>query len=587
MSASPVADLNTPPASGGRTAHLAAPPRGVYAGVVLLVLAVLAAGLILPDLMGNDAPQDAGMAMRMHQQGDWVNLVKNGHDYLDKPHLLFWSAMVGYRLFGVHDWSYRILSVLASLLGAWSVSRLGTRLYGDPAGKIAAVMFLTAYAIMLGNHDVRMDALLTGFTAFGVWQLVTWLETGAWRPLVLGAAGVGLAFSAKGMVAVAATGACLFFFVWGRRLWRRLASWQAAAGVAVFLLAISPVVICYWLQFDLHPEKVIGGRTGVSGVRFILLGQGVDRFGGGKGEASAGDPLFFFHSLLWAFLPWSALLFVAGFHRVRDLIRGRWRAFHEGEQLTLPGVFLLLVILGFSRFKLPHYLNVFFPMLAVLTAGWLVEAWRRERWTRLRWLWVVQGGIAALLMVLTAVVALWAFPLPAPWVTVAALGMAALAALGLRLRDPLQRVWVPPALAILLLFFVFHASVYPELGRHQAGRHLAARALALGVDWERTYFLDRIHQPFQFYAGRILPQVDLPRVRRELSDGRPVFLVVGEHGRRQLGESGLEHASLAESAACRLTKLTWSMIDPRTRGRDCPRAYLMRLEPPLEPQPHG
>ena len=572
--AAPVPPPHPPEAQAGAPAQQA---RLLLAGILLLVLAVIATGLFFPDLMGNDAPQDATMALRMHERGDWVNLVRDGSDYLDKPHLLFWSAMVGYRLFGVHDWSYRLLSVLACLLGAWSTYALGRRFHGRAAGEIAAVIFLTAYATMLGDHDVRMDALLTGFTAFGLWQLVTWLETGARRPLLLGAAGIGLAFSAKGMVAVAVSGACLFFFVWARRLWRRLLGWQAALGILVFLVTISPVVICYWLQFDLHPEKVIRGRTGVSGVRFILLGQSVERFGGGRGKVGGNDPLFFYHSLLWAFLPWSALLLAAWFHRFRDLWRRRGEAFHGQEQLTFLGVFLFLGVLGFSRFKLPHYLNVFFPMLAVLTAGWLVELRRGERWAWLARLRAVQAAIVALLGAASALLALWAFPFPSAWMATAALALAVLAALSLRLRDPLQRLWVPPALAVLLFSFVLQTSVYPELGRYQVGRHLVARARALGVDWERTYFLGLVYQPFQFYSGRTIPLADLGRIRRELSEGGRFFLVASEDGKRQLQEAGLDHRTLAESPACRITMLKASMLIPGKRGQDCPRAYLLGL----------
>src|SRR5512142_1739327 len=77
-------------------------PGAWHAALWGLVAVVLCAGLFLPDLMYGDAAQDAVMALRMFREGDWVNLLKNGRDYLDKPHLLFWSAMAGYRLFGVH-----------------------------------------------------------------------------------------------------------------------------------------------------------------------------------------------------------------------------------------------------------------------------------------------------------------------------------------------------------------------------------------------------------------------------------------------------------------------------------------------------
>lgn len=546
----------------------------------LLVLAVLATGLFVPDLMAGDASQDAVMAMRMFRDGDWVNLLKNGRDYLDKPHLLFWSAMAGYHLFGVHDWSYRLFSVLVTLLGAFSTGRLARRLYGVPAGQLAALAFVTAQATLLGNHDVRMDALLTGFTAFGLWQLVRWAETEDLRSLALGAVGIGLAVSAKGMVAVALSGLCLFLFLWGRRRLRLLASPRILVGVAAFALTIAPVVLCYYLQFDLHPEKVIGGRTGVSGVRFILLGQSADRFTGGHGHAAATDYLFFYHSLLWAFLPWTALLVAAWVERFRALARGGLRAFHAAEQLSLLGPVVYVSVLNLSAFKLPHYLNVVFPLLAVATAGGLVGLSARPEEGQtgvMRLLTRIQDLLLVLLLAAGIALNGWSFPVRSPWVLVGVLAFVPVLVLALRLREPLQRLWVPSAVAILLFNFVLEASFYPQLTQYQPGSELARKALALPVDWDRFFFVGDISQPFQLYARRLVPAVGAEHVAEVVADGEPAWALVNDAGRRELEDLGLRVRELASSPSCRITMIRWALLDPRTRDQACPRARLVEI----------
>jgi len=545
----------------------------------VLVAAVLCAGLFLPELMHGDAPQDAVMALRMFREGDWVNLVKNGHDYLDKPHLLFWSAMVGYRLFGVHDWSYRLLSVLVSLLGAFSSGRLARRLYGPRAGQMAALFFIAAQATLLGDHDVRMDALLTGFTAFGLWQLTRWAETEDLGSLALGGVGIGLAVASKGMVAAALSGLCLALFLWGRGRLRLLASPRILVGLAAFALAIAPVVICYYLQFDLHPEKVVGGRTGVSGVRFILLGQSANRFAGGHGEAASGDYLFFFHTLLWAFLPWTALLLTAWAIRFRELWRGRLRALHATEQLSFLGPIVYVSALNFSRFKLPHYLNIAFPLLAVLTAGVLDGLVTAGRPRPVRLLTRIQDAVVALLLVAAAFLNGWAFPVRSAWILACAAAFLAVLALAYRLRDPLQRLWVPSAVGILLFNFVLEASFYPQLSRLQAGAEFARKALALPVDWSRFFFLGTtIYQPFQFYTGHLIPAAPANEVASEVADGKPAYALVSDGGVERLEQEGLRVEELARSPDCHITMITWPMLDPRTRDRACPPARLVRIE---------
>lgn len=557
-----------------------APHPQLYAGIVVAALAVLATGLFVPQLVTQDSARDAVMALRMHLEDDWVNLIKEGRDYLDKPHLLFWSAMAGYRLFGVHDWSYRLASVLVSLLGAWSTWGLGRRLHGERVGRIAAVMFITSYAIVLADHDVRMDALLTGFVAFGIWQLVRWLDTDDWRSAVLGAAGIGLGFSSKGLIAVAVAGAALLFHVWAKNLWRRLVSWKVALGVVAFALTISPVLYAYYLQFDLHPEKVVEGRTGVSGVKFILLGQSLDRIGGGKGERHP-DFFFLYHSLVVAFLPWSLLTYLGWFDRFRQLVRGKWRAFRSQDQLTFLGVFVAIAVLSLSRYKLAHYLNVFLPLLAIFTAAYLDEVVREGRLRWLRALTRTQYVVVAVLLVLAlGVLNGWAFPPRNAWVVAGALAFAALFAATLRVKAPLDRVWLPSAAAICLVNFVQNANYQAWVGDYQFGKDEAARLVARDdVDWSHVFFVGGVYYPIQLYTEHLIPRVDdVEQLRREAAS-HDVHAIVEENGRRMIDEAGVAYEVKDEFADCGVLKMTPKVLNPRTRHQTCRPVYLLRLRP--------
>ena len=573
---------SVPEARGSRAPSAAGEllPRPWLFSLWTIVLLVLAAGVFLPDLNYGDAPQYAVMALRMFRDGDWVNLTSTGlGDFLDKPHLIFWSAMVGYHLFGVHDFSYRLPSVLVSLLGAYSVGRLGRRLYGERTGQMAALLFITSQAILLGDHDVRTDALLTGFTAFAVWQLARWIETDDLRSLLAGAVGTGLAVSSKGMVAAAVVGPCILLFAWGRRrLWRCVTP-AVLLGLAAFLLSLAPVLLAYALQFDLHPEKTVGGMTGVSGVRYFLLGQSVERFSGAHGEASPGDYLFFFHTLLWAFLPWSLLAYGAWGVRLRTLFREGMAGFHRDEQLTFLWPLAFTALLNLSRFKLPHYLNLLFPLLAVLVAGTLDGLARGGRTGWLRVLERVQWAVIGALLFASAALNAWSFPVRSGWVLAGAAVLLAILVRAFRLADPVQRVWVPSAVAVLLTNFLLNASFFPQLARYQPGSAFARQALAANVDWDHFYFLDRIYRPFQFYTGHIADIVELPRIRREVGEGHRVFVLVGEEGKEQLRAAGLTQTELLSSPDCRITMIDRKILVPEARETGCPRAHLLALGP--------
>ena len=111
-----------------------------YWFLLILLVLVYVAGLFV-TLFENDSAQFAVMAMRMVQENDFLNLFKGPEEYLDKPHMHYWLAALSYKVFGIHDWSYRIPGVLATFLGAYSCYGLGKLLYKTDVGKFAALIF--------------------------------------------------------------------------------------------------------------------------------------------------------------------------------------------------------------------------------------------------------------------------------------------------------------------------------------------------------------------------------------------------------------------------------------------------------------
>ena len=167
----------------------------------LLIIIVYAFGLFLP-LMENDSAQHATMAMRMYLDHDFFTIMRGDEAYLDKPHLHFWLAAISFKIFGVYSWAYRIPAIIFTMIGAISCYHLAKELYHQKLAHFASLIFITSQSIILANHDVRTDAVLTGVTIFSIWQLFLFTRTKKILPIILGAIGMGLAFSTKGMFGV-------------------------------------------------------------------------------------------------------------------------------------------------------------------------------------------------------------------------------------------------------------------------------------------------------------------------------------------------------------------------------------------------
>lgn len=555
----------------------------------LLVGVVLFCGLVFPPLMDFDAAQIGTISMRMFLSGDAMNLINRYYvggafyDYLDKPHLVYWSAVAGYHLFGLTASGMRFFSVLSTLAAAYATGRLGERLYNSKVGGWAALMFVTSQSILLANHDVRTDSLLTAFTVLAVWQLMVHLDTRSWPPLLAGFVFLAFGVASKGLISVLAAGFALLFLLIGRRDWWGLFNRRWPAGILVFFIGLSPFLYAYYLQFDMHPEKLVNGTYGNSGVKFLLWSHSFDRFAGNRELVASPEFGFFFHTVLWVFLPWSLLMVAGVYDRLRELVRTRGASFFEREQLTFAGVWSLFIVMSFSSFKLPHYLNILLPLMSVFTAGWVWRMHAEDVGRRLPALLVVQKGLVFLMLLSTAVIAVWFFPLlKNPWVLAGTVPfLYVLYRLwkgeGLGLHD---RVVYLSAAGILLANYVLNAHFYPELGRYQAGSTMATIIQNRGIDTSTVYYYGgRVSRSFDFYSRRFAPVVDSGWISARLSEGRELHLYTsggsGDTLRRQFPRA-VEVASVADQ---RVTRLKLSFLNPATRERGLPLAVLYRLAP--------
>ena len=161
--------------------------------------------------------------------------------------------------------------------------------------------------------------------------------------------------------------------------------WRWLVAGILLVLFITPELYSLWYQFDRHPEKIVFGKTNVSGIRFFLWDSQFGRFANSGPIKGKGDPSFFLHTLLWAFLPWSILMYASLIEKIRNGVRGnsvgKTGTGRPTEWYTLAGSLLTLVLFSLSKFQLPYYTNIIFPFLAIMTAGYIYQL-QDAKWPR-------------------------------------------------------------------------------------------------------------------------------------------------------------------------------------------------------------
>lgn len=448
-------------------------PDLLFAGLVAIGVLLNSIGLF-SLIMEPDGALYATIAKTIAQSGDWVNLMVEDRDWLDKPHFPFWMAAISYKVFGINSFAYKLPALLFFYVSVWYTYQFARLNYSRLVAQVATLIMLTALHLVISNNDVRAEPYLTAqvigaaFHFFRLYRLSSRQQEGAknWQDLILGSLWTGLALMTKGPFVLVPIGAGLVIHFALRGEWREFLKlrWYAAILLSVFFCL--PELYTLYLQFDLHPEKVVFGKTGNSGLRFFVWDSQFGRFFNTGPIKGTGEKTFFLHTTLWAFAPWSFLLYAAIARAITRLVQ---KIPYLPEYVSLGSGLTTFLLFSLSGFQLPHYLNIVFPFYAVLTAHFLttLKSQRSQRW------WLLAQRLVYLVL-LILIISLLVYFKPEPFT-----GACAWIAIVVFVTLLVARGrWLPALIgwtfggAVLALGF-YNLFLYPNLMPYQAGGEAA------------------------------------------------------------------------------------------------------------------
>jgi 4-amino-4-deoxy-L-arabinose transferase-like glycosyltransferase len=436
----------------------------------LLGLAVFtnATGLFV-TILEPDSALYATIARTMVQRQDFANLFVNGEDWLDKPHLPFWLTAISFGIFGFSTWSYKLPALLLVLMGAFYTYAFARLLYDRRVALVAAIILLTAQHIVISSSDVRAEAYLTAFVIAAVYHFYQASRSGSHAHLVAGSLMAAAGVMTKGIFVLIPIGGSIFGGLLLGRQWSQAFHVRWLAAALLISLFITPELFCLWQQFDAHPEKLVFGRSGVSGLRFFFWDSQFGRFFNAGPIRGQGNPFQYLQVILWAFLPWSVLLFAATYDAICKLVSRQTKTV---EYFNLSGGLLTFLLFSFSQFQLPYYLNIAFPFFAIMTSAYSLGLTTP---TAMRWATVLQWFIVATALVVCT--ALQVLVRPGHWAgPVALIGVAAVLVLYLQEKPWEQwhfRLISTLATASIFANLYLNSVITPALMKYQAGSEMA------------------------------------------------------------------------------------------------------------------
>jgi len=370
---------------------------------IVLALLVNAASLFTPIINEGDSVLYAALSQHIALSGNWGDLVLDNLDWLDKPHFPFWVTALFFKIGGISTFNYILPGFLFHLLGSYYTYRIARMFYGREVALLALLMVVSTYHLMYTSSAIKAEAFLTGSITAACYYWLRFDAQAKAKYLLLAALFSAISVMTKGiftLITIASGLACMWMF---RGQWRNFWSPKWLLALALSLLFTFPEVLALYVQFDAHPEKLVFGKTGVSGIRFFLWDSQFGRFfNSGPIKNEEGTPLYFVHVFIWAFLPWVAAFAAALYAGVRGFFNQS--VDDRSKFVFLCGTFFVTFgLFSATAFQLDYYTVILFPFAVVLCANFMAQ-WLQRANTPF---FIAQIGMIAFTLALTFALAIY------------------------------------------------------------------------------------------------------------------------------------------------------------------------------------
>lgn len=539
---------------------------------VFILLAILHISAVRVGIMDIDASQYAEISREMMETGSYLQLFDRGIDYLDKPPFLFWISALSMKIFGVGNLGFKLPSILFALFAIYATYRLCRLLYDDATGRMAALIFGTCQGMFLMTNDIRTDTVLMSWVIIAIWLIKEWDVHKKLHHLLLGCAAIAFGMMSKGPIALLVPIFC-FAGDWAlKREWNKFFRWQYLLGLVVIAIVLIPMSLGLYQQFDMQPEKTVNNIKGISGLKFFYWSQSFGRITGESPWSNGVGIDFLFVNMLWSFLPWILLFIPAFIINVKELVQQKFKLSFKQEWLTMSGFLLSYLALGSSKYQLPHYIFVAFPLVAIIIAAFLKRMFEGDYPMLHKFFKPAQWVISFLLLVAASLTVTYVFEGGVFWIIFLAIAVFVWIYLAVRKSLKPKMFWLCVAGIMMANVVLTHHFYYTltdyQLG-HQMAEYLEKEDIS-GGDVIVHQMVDPLNA-FYFYA-----ETDHTKSFSEMKEG--AYLLTQNEGLADLQNKGLKYDVLKQGKCYRISELRPAFLNPETRHDAMMDYYFLKIK---------
>lgn len=536
--------------------------------ILIVIIGIYLIGAFTIDLLDNDATQYFTIAMNMYDTGNYMDVTwRPDYNYLDKPPLLFWLSAFSFSVFGLHHFAYRLPSILINLLGIFSTYKLGKKLYNEQVGLLSSIIYAANFAVFVINHDVRTDTMLAGFVIFSIWQLYEYLQTKNKLHFILAFIGIGLSMSTKGPLGLLIPILSIGPFLVYQKRWKDIFKPEWLLGLVIVFITLTPMVYSVYQQH------------GMEGLKFHFWDQSFGRITGNTKWEDTTGPLFFVHSFLWSFLPWTILALIAYVKKWIGAIKA-YGKIDPFEIITLCGITLVFIAMSMAQYKLPHYIYVVFPLVSIITADYINNTFKQGRWEGFGSYISVSQIILNLLLWVAAGISFYIFPVKNLFTYIIVIGFfTGFLYLFLKKENSVPKIFSSSLVTIIGVAFVMNLHFYPGLNPFQSGAAVGRDIKEMNIS-AGDVLIYKDHKPTtDVYAEMIIPRT-MKRYQLDsiFNSDKPKYIFTCEDSFEELKLAGINTRIIKSYDDFHTSTLSLPFLNPATRAKSLRKCYLLEVE---------
>lgn len=209
--------------------------------VALQICLLLVAGIFLSleitrPLANYDEATYAKVVVDTLKSGDAWSFTLSGSEWYEKPPLYLWLAMGSVRIFGEHEFAFRIPGIIASLLCLWLTYLIVRELTGSELTAASAflVLLFTPFFYYFAK-EVRLDSSVIAAILAAFWCWIKGCQNEKYLFWILPLAAVGFLFKSV-IVFLLGPALLIYSFFYGRWAWLKSGYFWSGSIVSLGIL---------------------------------------------------------------------------------------------------------------------------------------------------------------------------------------------------------------------------------------------------------------------------------------------------------------------------------------------------------------